>query len=175
LSSSSLPSSGQTRREATPSPGRRARRRPRAVRLLEKFRRLGRGQRRAVVRATLLLIAARIALLVTPFTSVLKFAARPPGRGVARSRRLQLDEMVWAVDAVGNRLFPRNPCLVQALVVQRLFVRAGQPAELRIGVRRDGASKLAAHAWVESDGVMVIGSRGLSDDFVPLPPIRPGA
>jgi hypothetical protein len=82
--------------------------------------------------------------------------------------------MVWAVDAAGNRLFPRNPCLVQALVVQRLFVRAGQPAELRIGVRKGGASKLAAHAWVESDGVIVIGSRGLSDDYIALPPIRPG-
>jgi hypothetical protein len=163
-----------TRREATASPGRRARPRPRAVRLLGKFRHLGRGQRWAIVRATLLLIAVRIALLLIPFTAVLKFAARPPVRGVARSRRLQLDQMVWAVDAAGNRLFPRNPCLVQALVVQRLFVRAGQPAELRIGVRKDGASKLSAHAWVESDGDVVIGSRGLSDEYVPFPPIRVG-
>jgi hypothetical protein len=122
----------------------------------------------------MLLIAARIALLVVPFTTVLRFAARPRTRSAARAGRGQLDEMVWAVDAVGNRLFPRNPCLVQALVIQRLFVRAGQPAELRIGVRREGASKLAAHAWVESNGVIVIGSRGLSDDYVALPPIRPG-
>lgn len=161
-------------RQTTPSPGRRARPRPRAVRLLEKFGHLGWAQRWAIVRATLLLIVARLALLLMTFTAVLKFAARPPVRGVARSRHLQLDEMVWAVDVVGHRLFPRNPCLVQALVVQRLFVRAGQPAELRIGVRKDGASQLAAHAWVESDGVIVIGSRGLSDDYVLLPPIRPG-
>jgi hypothetical protein len=41
-------------------------------------------------------------------------------------------------------------------------------------VRKDDVSKLAAHAWVESNGVIVIGSRGLSDGYVALPPIRPG-
>jgi hypothetical protein len=174
LTSSSLLRSVLKLREATPSSRRRLRPRLRPVRLFRKFLQLGRGQRRAIVRAAVLLVAARIALLLIPFTTVLRFAARPRTRGAARADRGELDEMVWAVDAVGNRLFPRNPCLVQALVVQRLFVRAGQLAELRIGVRKEGASKLTAHAWVESDGVIVIGSRGLSDDYVALPPIRPG-
>jgi hypothetical protein len=174
VSSSGFLSSLLKLRAAPPSSRRRVGPRLRPVRLFRKFRQLGRGQRRAIVRAAVLLFAARIALLLIPFKTVLRFAVRPRTRSAARPDRGRLEEMVWAVDAVGNRLFPRNPCLVQALVVQRLFVRAGQQAELRIGVRKDDVSRLAAHAWVESNGVIVIGSRGLSDDYVALPPIRPG-
>jgi hypothetical protein len=147
----------------------------RPVHLLRRFGRLGRAERSAIVRATILLVAVRIALAVAPFTAVLRFAARPAGRGQSRSSLHRLHMMVWAVDVVGNRLFPRNPCLVQALVVQRLFIAAGQPAELRIGVRREGASRIAAHAWVENAGTIVIGGRSRIDEYTPLPPITPGS
>jgi hypothetical protein len=155
---------------SSPSPGSR-RRRP--LRLLRRFGGLAPGRRRAVVRALVLLVAARIALLALPFPTMLGFAARPHRRA-APARQRRLDDMLWAVEAVGNRLFPRNPCLVQALVVQRLFRSAGLPAELRIGVRRDATAGIAAHAWVESDGAVVIGRKGLDDDFAPFPPLRPG-
>lgn len=77
--------------------------------------------------------------------------------------------MIWAVEAVGNRLFPSSPCLTQALVIQRLLRRHGRHSELRIGVRKDERGKFGAHAWVESEGRVVIGGEALSEGFVPLP------
>ena len=85
----------------------------------------------------------------------------------------ELRTMVWAVTAVGNRLFPTTPCLTQAVVVHRLFRRRGRSSELRIGVRKDGRGRFGAHAWVESDGEIVIGGEGLSAGFVPLTSVLP--
>ncbi len=73
------------------------------------------------------------------------------------------------MERAGCRLFPKNPCLIQAAVVQRLLWRKGHPSELRIGVRKEGGKHLEAHAWVESGGEVVVGARGRSDEHVPLP------
>lgn len=54
------------------------------------------------------------------------------------------------VDRLLRRLPPpwRRTCLKRAIVLHYLLRRAGRPAELRIGVRRDERSNLAAHAWL---------------------------
>ena len=54
------------------------------------------------------------------------------------------------VDRVLQRLPPpwKKTCLRRALVLHYLVHRAGRPAELRIGVRRDDRNELAAHAWL---------------------------
>ena len=58
------------------------------------------------------------------------------------------------VDRVLHRLPPpwRHTCLKRAVVLHYLVRRAGRPAELRIGVRRDESAALAAHAWLVRDG-----------------------
>jgi Transglutaminase-like superfamily len=58
------------------------------------------------------------------------------------------------VDRVLHHLPPpwRHTCLRRALVLHYLVHRAGRPAELRIGVRRDDQNALAAHAWLVRDG-----------------------
>lgn len=66
-------------------------------------------------------------------------------------------KVTWAVSTVGKHLFVDQPCLTQALVVQLLFKRRKIPADLHIGVAKDSNGQLEAHAWVESDGVVVIG------------------
>jgi hypothetical protein len=57
------------------------------------------------------------------------------------------------VDRVLHRLPPpwKHTCLRRALVLHYLFHRVGRPAGLRIGVRRDPAGALKAHAWLVHD------------------------
>lgn len=59
------------------------------------------------------------------------------------------------VDRVLTRLPPpwRRTCLRRALVLHYLLHRAGRPAELVIGVRRDEHNQLAAHAWLAHGGI----------------------
>jgi len=46
----------------------------------------------------------------------------------------------------------RRTCLKRALVLQYLVRRAGGSAQLQVGVRRDAAGELKAHAWLVRDG-----------------------
>ena len=64
------------------------------------------------------------------------------------------------VDRVLQRLPPpwKKTCLRRALVLHYLVHRAGRPAELRIGVRRDAANALAAHAWLVQHGELFLES-----------------
>jgi hypothetical protein len=62
----------------------------------------------------------------------------------------------WAV-AAANRFVPGATCLVQAIVGQRLFLRNGYPAELKIGVIKNESGAFAAHAWLISEGEVFIG------------------
>ena len=81
-------------------------------------------------------------------------------RWIARSRPPRMpdpsvDDPALAewVDRVLNRMpMPwKRTCLKRALVLHYLLHRAGRPAELRIGVRRDEHNDLAAHAWLVRD------------------------
>lgn len=142
-------------------------------RVLTRILRIGWEGRFALLQATLLLLFTRMALIILPFRSVLKLSDRIEPRAREPGEQRDLSTMVWAVTAVGDRLFPNSPCLTQAVIIHRLFLRNGQSAELRIGVRKDQKGKFEAHAWVESEGEVVIGGNALSKGFVPLPPVTP--
>lgn len=55
------------------------------------------------------------------------------------------------------RVVPRATCLPQALAAESLLTRGGIAADLQIGVMKTPAGKLLAHAWVESDGRIIVG------------------
>jgi Transglutaminase-like superfamily len=57
--------------------------------------------------------------------------------------------------------------LNQALATQMLLARRGYPALLHIGVAKGKEGQFQAHAWVESEGKVVIGGAGLGC-FTPL-------
>ena len=58
-------------------------------------------------------------------------------------------------------------CLVQAVAAEAMLIQAGYPCELRVGVAKKGPDELIAHAWVESEGRVVIGEFEL-DRYTPL-------
>lgn len=60
----------------------------------------------------------------------------------------------------GARVFPRTTCLARALAAGAMFARRGQPSIVTIGVARPGERLLRAHAWLEYDGLVVIGGAG---------------
>ena len=102
-------------------------------------------------------------------------ASAPSARRTADAREHQ--RRVWASAVVSHALFPRRPCLPQSLATRYLLARAGCSTELRIGVRRQGAG-LAAHAWLEKDGVPVIDAEGTASFAplqAPLAPHKPSA
>jgi hypothetical protein len=126
---------------------------------LGKFLRLDRWQRRVVTEAALSVVAVRIALTILPFRWVQRITGRravsaeeQPGRPATATP----DELASAVVRV-SRSVPRATCLTQALALDWLLRRHGHAASVEIGVTKDARGQLAAHAWVESGGSVLIG------------------
>lgn len=143
---------------------------------LRKLPRLSAADRRAVVSAGVLTAGIRILLAILPFRAVLSLVSRlaPPPSAPPRSDPDEAARLTWAVRAAGRRFLRRNPCLTEALVGLVLFRRAGLDARLRIGVARSGdASHLTAHAWLESDGRVLVGGEESPSRYVPFPPFEP--
>jgi hypothetical protein len=119
---------------------------------------------RLVLEAALLLLFVRVALHVWRFPRLLRCLNR---RSVAAA--CGVDRIAWAVKAAGRRL-PGTTCLAEALVAHSMLQSHGHASELRLGVRERGAvaSPLDAHAWVESNGVVVIGTVDRLEDYAVL-------
>lgn len=134
------------------------RRSSRATRALRAFRTKPPAERRLLVGATVLLLAAET-LLRVPFVDV---------RGVTRMVRVLTgvlfagapatdpDAVVWALDAVAPFLPDSVTCLRRAVVADSMLDHAGHDTEMHIGVRKTDAA-FEAHAWVEHEGRVLVG------------------
>lgn len=140
--------------------------------LASKLRAAGPEGRALAAEALAWLLAARLVLLVLPFTTarrVLEAAA-----GVRPAPPVPAERVAWALGAVSGRL-PRwfHGCLPRALAAEAMLGRHRLPAELRIGVRRTapgGPHSVEAHAWVLSGDHVVAGWLEDLASYVPLAP-----
>jgi hypothetical protein len=120
-----------------------------------------------------MVVTVRAALSVLPFRTVLRVA----DAWASRSRRvpgseMERDRMLRSVERAARWLLPAGPCLSQAIVADALLRRRGFDSHLRIGVARGDAGAIKAHAWVESDGEVVIGGEESPADYTAFPGIR---
>jgi len=102
-----------------------------------------------LMRAAATLWMVRAALHFVSIERLRIWAGRP-GKG-----QWDAPSIVWAVRTAA-RWSAGTTCLASALCLQRLLAANGHASELHIGVAR-GASSLAAHAWVTSDGEVLLG------------------
>ena len=136
------------------------------MRALRKFVGSSAVERRLVLQALIVVPAVRLALWVLPFRLVHRFVR---DRHVSDRMTLSADRVVRAVAAVSARV-PRATCLTQALAASLLLPRYGHDATLRVGVAKDEAGRLRAHAWLESGGATILGEPE-PGAFQPLPPV----
>ena len=119
-----------------------------------------REQQRLHLQACALDATFRILVVLTSFSVARSFALR-----VSNARRnIVKIQIVRAVTAAG-RAVPGSNCLSEALTLWVLLSRGGYAPVLRIGVTTN--EKFAAHAWVECDGVAVLGG-AVDHDYLPL-------
>ncbi len=72
------------------------------------------------------------------------------------------------VSLAGRRSPWRTTCLRQALGLWFLLARRGIATELRLGVEKSVEGDLAAHAWVEHDGQVLIGGEYVQHRYMVL-------
>lgn len=71
------------------------------------------------------------------------------------------------IASAGRRVPVKQVCLIQALAAEAVCKRLGKPCRLHIGVLKEEAHSLQAHAWLESEGKIVTGEKEASD-YTPL-------
>jgi Transglutaminase-like superfamily len=135
---------------------------------LGRFYRLPTSERWLLARAALLLGAIRVGLWLLPFRTLRSLLDRATVFYRVRETDYQsTDLVVWAVEVAAKHMPGFDTCLTRALAAQVLLSRRGHPAVLRIGVVKSAVGKFEAHAWVESDGRVVIGGHEL-ERYTPL-------
>ena len=122
------------------------------MRILRKFAGYSALERRLVVKAWFTLVAVRILLWVAPYRWIEARLMKPPA---ARPADVPPADLARAVTRA-SKLVPFATCLTQALAGGFLIRRAGRNAVIHFGVAR-GDAGFKAHAWLESDGGILIG------------------
>ena len=142
------------------------------MRLLRKVLRLSASDQRLLLKGAAVVIMVRLGLWLLPFRYVRSMLAeRSKSCGGPGSRAtVLLRRVIWAV-RVSSRYVPEATCLTQALAANFLLARSGYRSQLRIGVAKNEYGQLDAHAWVECDGRIVMGSLPYLSRYSLLPPL----
>lgn len=139
--------------------------------MLRKFWNLSRRHKVLLVEIFTLTVVVRLALRVVPFHQILRLADQANRKDNPVMGRPSRHQIVRAARASARRLLGDRPCLTQALVVLYYFRRNGYPATLRIGVHKETARTLKAHAWIENGDRIEIGYIPELPNYTPLPPL----
>ena len=130
------------------------------MRTWRRFRALNAADRGLIVEAATWLFLVRIGISAVSFLTLRRALANLSNRFVHRvpPSHASAQRVGWAVTAAARHLPFRTTCLIESLAAHAMLHRRGIVSELRLGVRRpDGPASLAAHAWVEHDGAVVLG------------------
>ena len=140
---------------------------------VKKFLSLDSSERLLLLQTFVFVWIASTTLRLLPFVIVQKLLASrvaPPGRV---HRRHPIKRLLWAI-AVAGRYVSGTTCLSLALAGRMMLNRYGYPAHIHIGVAKDRTGSFAAHAWLESEGTIVIGGQESTSLFAPLGVIGEG-
>ena len=123
------------------------------MRRVKRFLRLSRIDQTLLLQAAFSILAVRLALRFLSFERLRELVARWAGRATTP---VTSDRIVWAVEAAARHI-PASSCLSKALAAQTLLTRQGYSSQLMIGVAKDEASGLEAHAWITCQDQVLIG------------------
>jgi hypothetical protein len=124
-----------------------------------KFFRLPAAEKCVLFQAAAWLVLLRVLLAAAPFARVQRWVSRAGGVGApgVRCPGAPAPSRISYLVAVAANLIPGTTCLPRALAAQVLLGRHGHGGELHIGVNKDSQGGFQAHAWIETEGRVVIG------------------
>jgi hypothetical protein len=136
-----------------------------------RFVRLAPQDRNLFLKACLLLSFVRFGLFLRSFNRLCKFLERfsAVNPSTVSDRRVLIHRVVWAIDASCKLMPGTVKCLARALTMKTLLDMHNCPSTLMIGVDKNAAKQLEAHAWVEYEGHVVMGQLHDLSRFKPLP------
>jgi hypothetical protein len=140
--------------------------------LVTKWTRLPIVEQWLVIKVAMIFVTLRLGMFLVSLRqlqSVLGWLAAIARKLQQGNRQDDRNQILWVTSRLGANFLTNRSCLTEALTVQLLFWRRGYSADLRIGVSKQQNGKLIAHAWVESEGEVVIGAVDELPNYAVLP------
>jgi hypothetical protein len=130
---------------------------------LRAFLALAPVDRHLLLRAACWLAVIRVGVWLLPFQTLRRLVAgaAQASRRPSDARRLSPDRVAWGVVVASQYVPGAGSCLVQALAGRILLAQSGIPGRVHIGFARDAQGQIEGHAWLESQGRIVIGGSEL--------------
>lgn len=114
-----------------------------------------------------LLAKARLEHYRKPIKTVLQRFQKTDNRRWATTGETEL--IGWAIASAAARVPWRSDCLLQAMAASMWLDRVGRSYKLNIGVRKNDAGELEAHAWLTSGNLTVTGGLPDLEGFSTIP------
>jgi hypothetical protein len=128
---------------------------------LNTLRQLKRGDYALLLIAVPLVMVVRLILWLFPSHRILRALSRVDSVTEAPiPRRARATSIVWAIESASRRI-PRATCLTQAIAGKLLLRWFGYEAKLCLGVAPTAGGGLRAHAWLEREGLPILGGVGI--------------
>lgn len=113
----------------------------------------------------LVLLFVRVGLWVTRYQRIRGAIIRPCADDPQVERRATVARLTHAISKIA-RFIPDASCLTQTISCQAMLSWKGIPSTISMGVRKDDAGTLKAHAWLTWNGQVVLeGNEGSVLDF----------
>jgi transglutaminase superfamily protein len=129
--------------------------------LWRRFRSQPWGKRSLLLEAAFWIVAARLAILLVPFSRIARHMGgmRQPEPACAQfiAGQTSARDVSWAIGRVAPVLPFKVVCLPRALAAWQMLRRRGVAARLHFGIVRTNPNQRQAHAWLDSSGVEVCG------------------
>ena len=137
---------------------------------LNRLLKLSGSEFRVLVCACLLLNSIRLSLWLFPFNFVRRKLEQLSAVWICKDKNssISVGFIGWTI-YIASRYTPGGAkCLVRALATQLLLNRYGYEHQLYIGVVKSSADAIAAHAWIEYQGRVIVGRLNNLSEFKPL-------
>lgn len=134
---------------------------------LKVFMRLTMKVKLLVFEAFVLSAVVRAMVLVIPFNKLKRVFGKHKNTSsfeIDHNQYEMIKNVSWAVVTITKYTPWESKCLVQAITAQYMLKRRGVHSTLYLGVSKEGASALKAHAWLRAGKAYVTGG-GNKEDF----------
>ena len=121
---------------------------------LIKFLALGASEKLFLLYCVPVVAATRLGLSLLSYRTLKRWLPKDTGAAPASSEEVR--RVSWGVRNAA-RVVPGASCLTQALSAQYLLARAGHRSQIQVGVAQDAKGRVLAHAWLISNGSVVVG------------------
>ena len=122
---------------------------------LARLLRLSLSDQRLLISAAVALVSAKLCVRVLRLPLARSVVSRIQRLGIGASDA-RSERIVWAIEAASRAIPRMNNCLVRAVAGEAMFLRARHPCQIKLGAAKNGR-EFAAHAWLESEGAVVLG------------------